>query len=220
MEKNIFSACNQNFWCNLSLLHLVQSLSTPKKRFFTFSTYFLFHVYKNSNIISLSHVFLRWNDSSSLSLTACTVYQLPNHVTSSLLDLIQYGNIILVLGTSKQDSYPGYFALKLTSTESLYLVPYKERQIFKISFPMLSFSSGGYLCSITVTSFTHGLSSAHDLPTKHKWIFNMYVQIYIYLHRCKQSPSRSASPTTSLTYWVSQLNHVPGCHIHRPSEHL
>lgn len=56
--------------------------------------------------------------------------------------------------------------VKLTSTGSMCCVSYKERQILKISFPVLSFSSGGHLCSITVPNFTQGLSPVHNLPRK------------------------------------------------------
>lgn len=68
-KKNFFLACNQNFWCKLSLLHFLQSLSTPNKRSSASCTYSLFHVFKKQQYYFPQSCLL--NDSNSLSLTPC-----------------------------------------------------------------------------------------------------------------------------------------------------
>lgn len=103
----------------------------------------------------------RMNPILSVSLNYCAPVPLI-----TLLALHWYGNIFLVVRMPKHDSSPWYPKLTLTSTGSMCFVSYRERQIFKISFPVFSFSSGGHLCSITVPSFTQGLSSVRDLPRK------------------------------------------------------
>lgn len=46
-------------------------------------------------MISLCHLFLRWNQPNSLSHSLCIVYRHPDHPAGSPLDLIQHGNIVL-----------------------------------------------------------------------------------------------------------------------------
>jgi len=67
-----------------------------------YSMCFLICIFKDRNMISLSHLFLRQNEPNPFSFSAFTVAEPPNHLVSSPLDLIQYGNIFLVFGTSNR----------------------------------------------------------------------------------------------------------------------